>query len=40
MARDNTQPTGIVDTVLWGVVGRDPANEGTVEAFSDCMVPI
>jgi hypothetical protein len=35
-----TQPTGIVETVLWGVVGREPAREGTVDAFRDCIVPI
>lgn len=35
-----TYDIGIVDTVLWGVVGRDPAREGTVDALRDCMVPI
>lgn len=32
--------TGAVETVLWGVVGRDPAREWVVEAFKDCIVPI
>lgn len=34
------QLTGIVETVLCGVVGREPARDGRVEAFRDCMVPI
>lgn len=33
-------PTGMVDTVLCGVVGRDPANECAVEAFKEAIVPI
>lgn len=32
--------TGAVETVLWGVVGRDPANECVVDAFKEAMVPI
>lgn len=35
-----TEPTGIVETVLWGVVGREPARDATVDALRDCMVPI
>lgn len=35
-----TYTTGVAETVLWGVVGRDPARECVVEAFSDAMVPI
>lgn len=34
------QTAGAVEIVLWGVVGRDPAREWVVEAFSDCIVPI
>jgi len=34
------EPTGIVETVLCGVVGREPARDGTVDALSDCIVPI
>lgn len=32
--------TGTVETVLWGVVGRDPAKECVVDAFSEAIVPI
>lgn len=31
---------GAVETVLWGVVGRDPAMEWVVDAFKDVIVPI
>lgn len=32
--------TGAVETVLCGVVGRDPARECVVDAFREAMVPI
>lgn len=32
--------TGIVDTVLCGVVGRDPAKECAVEACREAIVPM
>lgn len=32
--------TGIVETVLCGVVGRDPAKDCMALAFKDCIVPI
>jgi len=32
--------TGAVDTVLCGVVGREPAIEWVVDAFRDAIVPI
>lgn len=32
--------TGIVETVLWGVVGLEPARDCIADAFKDCIVPI
>lgn len=32
--------TGAVETVLCGVVGREPAKEWVVEAFREAIVPI
>lgn len=32
--------TGIVETVLWGVVGLEPASDCIADAFKDCIVPI